>query len=64
MAVVKAFLGFAHKIGFTRFNAAPLIKLKRARRERAQRLTSEVDGQLLLRAAKPGRIVGRAGVRA
>jgi integrase/recombinase XerD len=55
VAAVKAFLGFAHKVGFTRFNAAPLIKLKRVQRERAQRLLSEVDAQLLLRAAKPGR---------
>ena len=29
VAAVKALLNFAHKVGFTRFNAAPLIKLKR-----------------------------------
>jgi integrase/recombinase XerD len=55
VAAVKALLGFAHKVGFSRFNAAPLIKLKRVRRERAQRLLSEVDAHLLIRAAKPGR---------
>src|SRR5437868_2607755 len=27
---VKSFLGFAHRVGFTRFNAAPLIKPKKA----------------------------------
>jgi integrase/recombinase XerD len=52
---VKALLGFAHKIGFTRFNAAPLIKLKRVQRKRAQRLLSDIDAYLLIRAAKPGR---------
>ncbi len=32
VAVVKSLLGFAHNVGFTRFNAAPLIKRKIARR--------------------------------
>ena len=31
---VKSFLGFAHSVGYTRFNAAPLIKLKKAGRAR------------------------------
>jgi hypothetical protein len=31
IASVKSFLGFAHKVGFTRFNAAPLIKLRERR---------------------------------
>ena len=30
VAAVKSILGFAHRVGFTRFNAAPLIKLKKA----------------------------------
>jgi hypothetical protein len=30
IAAVKAFLGFAHTVGYTRFNAAPLIRLKKA----------------------------------
>ena len=30
VAAVKSLLGFAHRVGFTRFNAAPLIKLKKA----------------------------------
>jgi integrase/recombinase XerD len=55
VATVKSFLGFAHKVGFTRFNAAPLIKLKKAPRTQAQRLLSDVDVALLIRAAKPGR---------
>ena len=47
VAAVKALLGFAHKVGFTRFNAAPLIKLRKAPRQLAQRILSEVDVQLL-----------------
>ena len=43
VAAVKSFLGFAHRIGFTRFNAAPLIKLKKAPRQIAQRLLGELD---------------------
>ena len=57
VAAVKAFLGFAHKVGFTRFNAAPLIKLKKAPRKVAQRLLSQVELHLLLRAASSGAIV-------
>ena len=52
---MKALLGFAHKVGFTRFNAAPLIKLRKAPRQLAQRILSEVDVQLLIREARPGR---------
>ena len=33
VASVKSSLGFAHRVGFTRFNAAPLIKLKKAPRQ-------------------------------
>jgi site-specific recombinase XerD len=55
VAAVKSFLGFAHKVGFTRFNAAPLIKLKRTARNLKQRLLPVVDVHLLIRAAKPGR---------
>jgi Phage integrase, N-terminal SAM-like domain len=33
VATVKSFLGFANRVGFTRFNAAPLIKLKKAPRQ-------------------------------
>jgi hypothetical protein len=55
VAAVKALLDFAHKVGFSRFNATPLIKIRKAKRERAQRLLSEVDPHLLLRATKPGR---------
>jgi integrase/recombinase XerD len=55
VAAVKALLGFAHKVGFTRFNAAPLIKLKKAPRKIAQRLLSQVELHLLLRAARSSR---------
>ena len=55
IAAVKALLGFAHKIGYTQFNAAPLIKMKRAPRQLAQRILTEFDTQSILRAAKPGR---------
>ena len=55
VAAVKALLGFAHQVGFTRFNAAPLIKLRKAPRMIAQRLLSDLDTQLLIRAARPGR---------
>ena len=55
VAAVKALLGFAHKVGFTRFNAAPLIKLKKAPRKTAQRLLSQVELHLLLRAARSRR---------
>src|SRR5512145_1334379 len=55
VAAVKSFLGFAHRIGFTRFNAAPLIKLKKAPRQIAQRLLGELDVRMLIRAARPDR---------
>jgi site-specific recombinase XerD len=55
VATVKSFLGFAHRVGFTRFNAAPLIKLKKAPRQVAQRIMGELDTRTLIRAAKPGR---------
>jgi integrase/recombinase XerD len=55
IAAVKALLGFAHNVGFTRFNAAPLIKLRKAPRKIATRLLSEVDTQLLIRAARSER---------
>ena len=51
---MKSFLGFAHRVGFTRFNAAPLVKLKKAPRQVAQRMMGELDILSLIRAAKPG----------
>ena len=45
-------LGFSHKVGYTRFNAAPLIKLRKAPRQLAQRLMSEFDTQRLIHAAE------------
>jgi integrase/recombinase XerD len=55
IAAVKAFLGFAHTVGYTRFSAAPLIRLKKAPRKTAQRLLSQVELHLLLRAARSQR---------
>lgn len=55
VAAVKSLLGFAHKVGFTRFNAAPLIKLKKAPRLLAPKLLPEVDVELLLRACRTER---------
>jgi hypothetical protein len=52
VAAVKSFLGFAHRVGFTRFNAGPLIKLKKAPRQVAQRILSEVQIALLIRPPK------------
>jgi integrase/recombinase XerD len=55
VAVVKSFLGFAHRVGFTRFNAASLITLKKAPRRIAQRIMGEIEVRMLIRAANPGR---------
>lgn len=55
IAAVKSLLGFAHRVGFTRFNAAPLIKIKRAPRKLAQKIISEADVELLLRNARSAR---------
>ena len=55
VAAVKSFLGFAHRVGFTRFNAAPLIKLKKAPRQIAQRILSEVEVAMLIRGGRLGR---------
>ncbi|HET6926394.1 MAG TPA: hypothetical protein VFI48_06030 [Hyphomicrobiaceae bacterium] len=55
VAAVKSFLGFAHRVGFTRFNAGPLIKLKKAPRQIAQRILSEVSVAMLIGAAKTDR---------
>jgi integrase/recombinase XerD len=53
VAAVKSFLGFAHRLGFTRFNAAPLIKLKN--RKIAQRILGELEVRDLIKHANPGR---------
>jgi site-specific recombinase XerD len=55
VASVKSFLGFAHRVGFTRFNAGPLIKLKKAPRQVAQRIMGELEVRMLIRAAGQGR---------
>jgi site-specific recombinase XerD len=55
VASVKSFLGFAHRVGYTRFNAGPLIKLKKAPRQVAQRIMGELEVRMLIRGARPGR---------
>jgi site-specific recombinase XerD len=55
VASIKSLLGFAHKVGFTVFNAAPAIKLRKAPRQLATRLLPEIDVELLLRAARTPR---------
>jgi hypothetical protein len=55
VAALNSFLGFAHRVGFTRPNAASLIKLKKAPRDIAQRILGEVDVAMLIRAAKTDR---------
>ncbi len=55
VAAVKSLLGFAHRVGFTRFNPAPLIRLKKAPRKLAEKLISEFDVQLIISHARPGR---------
>lgn len=55
VAAIKALLGFAHQVGYTRFNVGPLIKLKKAPRRLAQRILPEFDIQLLIRAAEGSR---------
>jgi integrase/recombinase XerD len=52
VAAVKSFLGFAHRVGYTRFNAAPLINLKKAPRQVAQRILGELETRKLIDAAR------------
>ncbi len=55
VATVKALLGFAHQVGYTRFNVGPLIKLKKAPRKLAERIMREVEIHLLIRATADSR---------
>ncbi|MBA2127370.1 hypothetical protein DLM45_14225 [Hyphomicrobium methylovorum] len=55
VAAVKALLGFAHQVGYTRFNVGPLLKLKKAPRKLAQRIMPEVEIHLLIRATAGSR---------
>ena len=45
----------SHRVGFTRLDAGPLIKLKKAPRQVALRILSEVQIALLIRATKTDR---------
>ncbi len=51
LAVVKSLLRFAHRVGYTRFNAGELLKVKKANGARAQRIMQKLDVQLLIRSA-------------
>lgn len=55
VATVKAFLGFAHQVGYSRFNPAPLIKLRKAPRKLAQRIMRPVDIEKLIDATADSR---------
>ncbi|MFT3730798.1 MAG: tyrosine-type recombinase/integrase [Hyphomicrobium sp.] len=55
VAAIKALLGFAHQVGYTRFNVGPLIKIRKAPRKLAQRIMPEVDIHLLIRATGDSR---------
>lgn len=49
VAVVKSLLRFAHRVGYTRFNAGELLKVKAPKTGRAQRIIKKIDVQLLIR---------------
>jgi site-specific recombinase XerD len=55
IASVKSLLGFAHRVGYTRFSAGPLIRLKKTGRVVAQRIMSELQSRRLIDVGKPGR---------
>jgi integrase/recombinase XerD len=56
VAAVKSLLGFAHLVRYTHANEiAPLIKLKRAPRQVAQRIMGELEVRDLIKHANPGR---------
>ena len=55
VAAVKSYFGSAQRVGFTRFNAAPRIKMKKAPRQVAQRVRGELEVRMPIRAARPGR---------
>ncbi len=51
VAVVKSLLRFAHRVGYTRFNAGELLKVKAPPVGRAKRIIGKLDAQLLIRSA-------------
>ena len=54
---VKTLLSYAHKLGYTRFNAGTTIKVRSCQDsgELAKRIISELEVSLLVRAARDGR---------
>jgi integrase/recombinase XerD len=54
---VKSLLGYAHRLGYTTFNASAVLKVKAPPRgaELAKRIMPEVDVALLIRAARTAR---------
>lgn len=55
VAAIKSFLRFAHRVGYTRFNAGELLKVKAAKSNRAKRIMKPLDVQLLIRAGGSAR---------
>jgi integrase/recombinase XerD len=55
LAATKSFLRFAHRVGYTRFNAGELLKVKAAKSDRAKRILQPLDVQLLIRAGGSAR---------
>jgi integrase/recombinase XerD len=51
----KSAFGFAHQVGYTHFNVAPLIKLRNSPRKLAQRIMPAVEIHLLMRATADSR---------
>ena len=50
VATVKSLLRFAHRVGYTTFNAGEMMKVKAPSGARAQRIMEKLDVQLLIRA--------------
>ena len=48
---VKSLLPYAHRLGFTAFNAGAAVRVKSGNVDRAKRIASEIEVALLIRAA-------------
>lgn len=55
VAIVRALLTFAYQVGYVRFNAAPLLRLKKLPRRPQRPILTEEEVQRLIAAAAPGR---------
>lgn len=54
-ASVKSLLNFAHRVGYSRFNAAPLLRTRKGPAQRAKRIVSSVDVGVFIRSARTDR---------